>query len=508
MFSLGITPNVLRGSAWSANRRSSYGLNVGLHYIDYITIKLSQDFIYCFWYYIQMVASWSTKRRFVLGGSFIFVAIFFIWLFFFNILYKAPTCLDGVKNGEETGVDCGGNCINLCTSDALNPIILWSKIFNISGDVYSAVAYIENPNINSKNIKATYQFSIFDGDGKLITVKDGETSIPKGKKFAVFETGIVLKGVKPKSTDFKFINFGPWERVLEKDPEISLKFSSLSSTSTVPRITGTIQNNSLQNISELELAVFVLDGNENVVAASHSFIDDLLKRSSQDFVFTWPKPFDLGVETCTFPLDVAIALDKSGSMKSEGSNPPEPFTTVITTAENFIKNFSTSDQISVISFGTISKQESQLSSDKNSALIAVRNLFLSTTTLEQTNITGGLTDAFSELQSSRGRVDSKKVIILLTDGIPTEPKQTGVPNYPVSSAMAIGSDIKSKGITLYTIGLGKDVDEGFLKSISTSDANYFFAPTKETLGNIYKQIGKNLCPKKPNVINVMYREIN
>jgi hypothetical protein len=293
-----------------------------------------------------------------------------------ELFYKAPTCSDGRKNGDETGVDCGGSCKNLCTSDTLNPVVLWSKIFNVSGDVYTAVAYIENPNTNSLNLKAKYQFSIYGEDGRIIITKDGETSIPKGKKFAVFESGLVIKNSKPKTADFKFLSFEPWQKDMTKDPDIDVKYSSLISTTTTPRVTGTISNNSLESIHSLELAVFVLDGNENVVAASNTFVDNLVKRTTQDFVFTWPKPFNLGVESCISPLDIVVALDRSGSMKSESKDPPEPFNTVKSTAQSFIKNLSTSDQVSVVSFGDDGRVESSLDINKNSAIDSIKFLYL------------------------------------------------------------------------------------------------------------------------------------
>ena len=453
------------------------------------------------------MALWSTKRRFLYGGSIVLILALIVGGIFWKIIYRAPTCSDGIQNGGETGIDCGGSCQNLCTSDALTPIVLWSKIFNISGDVYTAVAYVENPNLNSKNPKASYRFSIFDAKNNLITTKEGQTSIPKGKKFAVFETGIVLKGVKPKSADFQFTSFAPWQKDTTKEPEITLQYSTLTSTTTAPRITGTITNKSLQDISGVELEVLVLDGKENVVAASRSFVDNLLKRTTQDFVFTWPKPFDLGVEVCQSPLDITLALDKSGSMKSEGINPPEPFTTVINTAENFVKNLGDNDQASVISFGNNASQEITLTPNKQSVNQAISNLFLSTTTLEQTNITGGLQVSLNELESSRARLDSKKVLILLTDGVPTLPTKVGIPDYPSISAESIAQNINKKGIELYTIGLGKDVNDTFLKSISTNDSHYLKAPTKETLSSIYNQIGASLCQRKPNVITVIYRQI-
>ncbi|TSC70471.1 MAG: hypothetical protein CEO12_306 [Parcubacteria group bacterium Gr01-1014_46] len=451
--------------------------------------------------------SWSARRRLIYGGIVLLLLLGLFGLVFWQFIYNAPTCSDGFQNGEETGVDCGGSCKNLCTSDTLTPIVLWSKVFNISGDVYSAVAYIENPNVNSKNESVKYQFRIFDDGGKLVSTIDGVTSIPKGKKFAIFENGIVLKNSKPRSADLEFISFTPWQKDTKVEPNILLEYGSLTSTSTVPRITGTVTNDSLENISEVELVVFVLDGNENVVAASRSFVDNLLKRTTQDFVFTWPKPFDLGVETCVAPLDITLALDKSGSMRSEGLFPPEPFTTVTKTAKNFVKNLTVNDRVSVVSFGTLSKQESPLSKDKEVALSAIGNLFLSTTTQEQTNITGGLQNAFEELKSSRVRPESKKVVILLTDGIPTEPTKIGEPNYPSVSAQSLAMEIKSAGMDLFAIGLGKSASEDFLKSISTDDKHYFFAPSKETLSGIYSEIASSLCQKKPNVISVIYRLI-
>ena len=454
---------------------------------------------------IIMFMPWAARRRLIYGGTAVLVMAIITLGIFWKIIYRAPTCTDGLKNGDEKGIDCGGSCKNLCTSDALNPIVLWSKIFNISGDVYTLVSYVENPNINSENESAQYQFKVYDESNKQIFVKEGVTSIPKGKKFAIFENGVVLKGAKPKSVEMNFLSFSNWVKDGTVEPELTLKYGSLTSTSSIPRITGTITNDSLENVPEVELAVFVLDGNQNVVAASRSFVDNLTKRTAQDFVFTWPKPFNLGVEVCTAPLDIVIALDRSGSMRSEGLFPPEPFTTVTKTAKNFIKNLTTIDQVSVISFGNTSRVESVLTGDKDLALTAVDNLFLSTTTQENTNITAGLTDALAQITSANSVTDSKKAIILLTDGLPTLPVDPNNTDYPSFSAQEVSKTIKANGVDLYTIGLGKSVSDGFLKSISTNDAHYFFAPTKETLSDIYSRIASNLCQKKPNVINVIYR---
>ncbi len=451
--------------------------------------------------------SWSARKRLIYGiGAVLIVALISLGIFY-KVFYNAPTCTDGFKNGDEKGVDCGGSCRNLCTSDALKPIVFWTKIFNISGDVYTVVSYLENPNITSTNSSVKYQFKIYDENNKIVLTKEGVTSIPKGKKFAIFENNLYLKGVQPKTAELEFLSFGPWIKDTSVEPKLNIKYSTLTSTSTVPRITGTITNDTLDNVGQVELSVFVLDGNENVVAAGRTYVDNLLKRTVQDFVFTWPKPFNLGVESCLAPLDIVLALDKSGSMRSEGLFPPEPFTTVIKTAKNFIKNLKSNDQVGVVSFGNNPKTESTLSANKEVSLFAVDSLFLSTTTIENTNITGGLSSGFEELESALARADSKKAIILLTDGLPTLPVDPNNIDFPSTSAQDIAKIIKDSGVDIYTIGLGKNVSEGFLKSISKDDSHYFNAPTKETLNDIYSRISSRLCEKKPNVINVIYKII-
>lgn len=453
------------------------------------------------------MASWSIKRQIYYGTTFFVIAGLVAFGLFWKVFYNAPSCSDGFQNGDEKGVDCGGSCKNLCTSDTLTPVVLWSKIFHISGDVYTAVAYIQNPNITSKNPKATYRFNIFDANNKIIETKEGETSIPKNKKFAVFETGLVIKDKVPKTTDFEFLSFSPWQKDPEKENSVDIKYGSLISTTTSPKITGVITNTSQNDIPNLELDVFVIDGKENVVAASRSFVDNLVKGGSQDFVFTWPKPFDLGIESCKNPLDLVIALDRSGSMKAESTNPPEPFSTVLTTAENFINNLRDNDYVGVVTFGNNSKLESSLGSNKSQAISTISSLALSTTTLEQTNIDSGLSEALRQLSSGKERTDSKKVVVLLTDGLPTEPKSVTQSDYPQVAAQRTASSLKENNVIVYTVGLGKNVSESFLKSISYDDNHYFFAPSKDVLSSIYNQIGNSLCERKPNVITVIYRAI-
>jgi Mg-chelatase subunit ChlD len=459
-----------------------------------------------FCYYNKYMFSWSLRRQIIYGGGTLLVVTFVFILVFYSFFYQSPTCDDGVRNGNEKGVDCGGSCVRLCAGEALNPIVLWSKVFSVTGDFYSLVAYVENPNLSYKNNKVEYEFSLFDENNLLIENRKGETFVPRNKKFIRFESGVTSPSKKPKYVSFKFASFSSWMKDEEIEPDFYIVHSPLLSTSTVPRIEGTIKNESLNSVNTVELVALVFDSRQNTVAVSRTFVDNLLKNTSQDFVFTWPKPFDLGVRECLSPLDLVVALDKSGSMRSESIDPPEPLNTVKSTAENFILNLNDSDSVSVVSFGTDAFIDGTLSSDKNNALISVRALSIGTTTASrETNIGQGLMNSFEELSSERARSDSKKVVVLLTDGLPTEPRMQGQPDYPKIFSESVSSQMRSAGIDIYAIGLGSEVSEGFLKNITGDSDKYFIAPTKETLSSIYNKITAAICPQKPNAIQILYR---
>lgn len=227
----------------------------------------------------------------------LFVALFLVFIFF-KYFNSAPSCFDGVKNGDETGVDCGGTCSVLCSVEVLSPIVRWSKAFSISGDVYNIAAYVENPNTNSSNTRMSYEFKIFDERNILLGARKGETFVPNNKKFVVFEPSFVIPNRKPKYVDFTFKMLSPWVKDNTVEPEISVTHTPVQNLSSAPRIEGTISNKSLKNVENIELVALISDDKENVIAVSRTFIENLGKATSQDFVFTWPKPFDLGTESC------------------------------------------------------------------------------------------------------------------------------------------------------------------------------------------------------------------
>ena len=237
---------------------------------------LTKFSIFC---YNALMSSWSAKRKFTYGAVFILI----VGLISFGIAYKLffsgpPKCV------------CGGTCPNMCPSDVLSPVVLWAKTFNISGNIYTAAAYVENPNVNGRNDSVGYRFSIFDQNNNLITTIDGEMKLPRNKSVAVFANGLVFNNALPARTELDLTSFGPWLADTTPEPQLAVSNSGLLSTSS-PRIEGTISNPTLQDFSQVELTAFILDNNQNVIGAGRTVIDNLQSGGEQNFVFTWPNPF-------------------------------------------------------------------------------------------------------------------------------------------------------------------------------------------------------------------------
>ncbi len=449
--------------------------------------------------------SWSFKRQLLYLALPLFLTLSLFGLVFFKYLYVAPSCTDGVKNGDETGLDCGGSCQLLCTADFLPPIVHWSESFNVLGSIWNAGAYVENPNTTSEIQRASYVFSLYDDTSTLIKTVEGETFIPSNKKFLVFYPSIDTEGKNVKRTEFEFVQPLLWQKSNQKKPDIKITHGSIEREETSPLISGTIENVGAFPSGPVELSVVVYDGRGDAIGVSRTYTDPISIRQKLDFGFTWPRPFKQTQAVCEVSSDVMLVIDRSGSMASISRTPPEPLSTVKDVAVSFVESLTSADQVGVVSFSNEASYpiDHVLSSRISDVTTAIERISIATTSAQNTNIGDGLRKAAEELLGGRAKSNSKKVIILLTDGDPTDPKMPGQNNYPVVFAEQSASDAKEKGISVFTIGLGSLVNNDLLSRLASSPQSYFNAPTSAQLLSIYKTISKNICVLKPNVIEII-----
>jgi len=250
--------------------------------------------------------SWASSRqsKYILG-ILVFVGIIFL-IILWPTITKAPTCSDGKQNGAETGVDCGGSCQRVCSSEASEPIILWSRGFNITGGSYNLVAMVENQNKDAAVEEASYEFKIYDSNNLLIGRRDGMTFIPPNQQFAVFEPRFDAGKAQVKSVSFEFTSPFVW---VKKAPTLQTLPISVDhivfSTMPTPTLTAQVNNNSIYTLPEFDVIAILYDADHNAINVSKTHSDGLASNSNAPLLFTWPNLLSASPVT----QDILVQID-------------------------------------------------------------------------------------------------------------------------------------------------------------------------------------------------------
>ena len=194
-----------------------------------------------------------------------------------------------------------------------------------------------------------------------------------------------------------------------------------------------------------------------------------------------PKQAEIGISltgagepSFTFePQDTVFVMDRSGSM---AGNDPD-FLRVVAT-QKYVERMIRPDRACVVSFadraGLVNGHG--LSSDYE----AIKTDLATVGYSSGTNLEAALSCATAELES-RADPSKMQLEILLTDGIPDPPEANVTP--------ATVQRIIDRGITVYAIGLGSDLDEPLLRWLAESTGGkYFHALSAAELEAIYLNI--------------------
>lgn len=239
------------------------------------------------------LTTWALRRQIF----YVAILVIFFSIFGFIIISpsfnKVPSCIDGAQNGDETGVDCGGSCVNACLAQMDPVAVLWARAFKVVPGRYNAVAYLENHNKNAAINRISYKFRFADANNVYIGKREGSTYVPPSGKFAVFEPGIDIGNSIPVYTTFEFTQIPQWTLVSqEKINQLKVFVSNISllNEETSPRLSAVIKNDSLFAIGEIDVVAILYDVNHNAVSASRTYLETLAGKENKDINFTWPEP--------------------------------------------------------------------------------------------------------------------------------------------------------------------------------------------------------------------------
>ena len=238
---------------------------------------------------------WARRRKRIILSIILFVLVVVIGAPTFFLFYRAPTCSDLKQNGDETGIDCGGSCQLLCSALSL-PLILKGdpRVLKVADGVYELVALVENPNTTGEIYRAGYTFKLYDATNPIpIKVVEGEIYIPKNITFAIFEGPFTLEaGIIPTRAMFEWKQDSLiWQKNTSPVPELIVRGLNLSRQDANPRLDASIENATLENVSNVDLVALISNETGSIFAASKTFIDTLPPGGTIPVVFTWPRPF-------------------------------------------------------------------------------------------------------------------------------------------------------------------------------------------------------------------------
>ncbi len=458
-----------------------------------------------------MKLDWAKRRQLITLAIF-FGSLLLIGTAVFFMVRARPTCFDKIQNQNETGVDCGGVCALQCVDTHQGIKTIWTKTFVVRKGMYDVASLVENPNLDASIPQLNYTIELFDASGRTILSRSYSTFANAGDHFMLYGGGLDTQGIEATKAR---LTIAPGYKYVKASPPQQRKISvlgyELQTPDTTPQLVATVQNQTTDTLNNVPVTATVSDKN-GPVGVSETYIDELQPRETKKITFTWPQKFiyDAAGQTCAAPVDIMLVLDRSGSMASDGSNPPQPLSMAKSAAEDFVSQLTKDDQAGYVSFATdvTSPIDQPLTQDLTRVNAAIAGTQILTSGLQLTNIAAALTAASDEFSTQRKRSDARQAVVLLTDGAPTDPKDPADPKntkYPITIAENAAKDLKSKGVTLYTIGLGGDVNVDFLKGIATLPEYYYAAPSGSELGRVYKQIATTICKKGPSVVEIIPR---
>jgi Mg-chelatase subunit ChlD len=188
-------------------------------------------------------------------------------------------------------------------------------------------------------------------------------------------------------------------------------------------------------------------------------------------------------------IDVALVIDASTTMRDDVTSAGRTkLSAAIEASTAFVATMSLpQDQAAVVAFNNDAAVLQGLTgrqADIEAALHRIPRLVR-----RQTRIDLGIEKAHQELQGARRNPVNRPVMILLTDGL-ANPE-------PASTAVRRAEAAKNNGITIFTIGLGKDDELNVVELAQmASRPGYFYrAPDGEDLLEIYRTIAVEIpCP--------------
>lgn len=237
--------------------------------------------------------SWAARRRFtilaIVGAIFAAIAA----VIAIAVLYKAPSCSDGVQNQDEAGIDCDGSCAYLCSALEQPPVVIFTQAIPNGSGRTDVVAIVENANTGVAAKAVPYTITLYGANQVLVQRVTGRVDLPPSSRVAVFVPGIssgyqedVRAFLTIDPLDVRWYSMPVDARVV---PVVAN--TTLAGTADAPRIEAVLKNPETMVMAAVKVIVLVHDARGNVIAASQTIVPSIPPQGEATAIFTWNGAF-------------------------------------------------------------------------------------------------------------------------------------------------------------------------------------------------------------------------
>jgi len=120
-------------------------------------------------------------RKFIIITGTIIIFLFIIGVLLYFVLKPKASCFDNIQNQNETGIDCGGDCVPCEVKDLEQINTIDGPEFLKQGDKYFIYQKVLNSNTNWGIKQYNYSFVAL-GENKSKEIKGSTYILPKQEK--------------------------------------------------------------------------------------------------------------------------------------------------------------------------------------------------------------------------------------------------------------------------------------------------------------------------------------
>ena len=249
-----------------------------------------------------------TRKQVTVAAIFSLILIVFLGLFYFFFFYQAPVCTDGIQNGREEGIDCGGTCTNACIEKVTGAPFVIEEVAVMPGgtDKYDVLGRIHNPNDTEGASSFEYSLVLKDATGKELTTKKGTSYILPQEHKTLIEVG--LESATVPATATLTIGSITWERFsgYQEKPNINIyqkRYNQVAGGVGFGEAFGLVSNESPFDFRSLTVKVILRDREGKPLAVNSTEMRTVTSGEERDFRLLWPEQFPGAVEAVDMEVD-------------------------------------------------------------------------------------------------------------------------------------------------------------------------------------------------------------